>query len=125
MDGKDQWIGVFSSKVWIFEQSDDYILYKVYKNGNECEDKDNENLLKQYFQLDLNLTDYYKKWSEADPYFKEASQQFYGIRILKQDIVENIFSFICSSNNNITRLQQNYILCHKYVIVSLKDFKYG
>lgn len=65
----------------------------------------NEQLLKDYFRLDLNLNKYYKEWSSADQYFKAAAQQFYGIRILKQEIVENIFSFICSSNNNISRLE--------------------
>lgn len=66
--------------------------------------EDNESLLRNYFQLDLNLEEHYEKWSEADPYFKKAAQQFYGIRILKQDPIENIFSFICSSNNNISRI---------------------
>lgn len=27
-----------------------------------------------------------------------------GIRILKQDLIETLFSFICSANNNILRI---------------------
>ncbi|XP_022913870.1 N-glycosylase/DNA lyase [Onthophagus taurus] len=103
---KEQWIGIFDHKLWILEQENDAIKYQVYgdeENVNENE-KEYSKLLKNYFNLDINLQEYYKQWSDADPYFKKASKQFYGIRILKQDITENIFSFICSSNNNISRI---------------------
>ena len=45
----------------------------------------------------------YKLWSKVDPVFKDLSVKFSGVRMLRQDPVENIFSFICSSNNNISR----------------------
>ncbi|KAJ8951220.1 hypothetical protein NQ318_010247 [Aromia moschata] len=106
-DDKEQWIGVFNKTVWILQQSDDCILYKVHgpkiKKENENETYYN-GILRDYFHLDLNLEKYYTEWSLRDEYFKQASKQFYGIRILKQDVTENIFSFICSSNNHITRI---------------------
>lgn len=93
------------------------MLYRVY----ECEEsyghkkkqlktsKDDEynSLLTNYFRLDVEIGDYYKEWSLKDAYFKAAAEQFYGVRILNQDVVENIFSFICSSNNNIKRYLLN------------------
>ncbi|XP_052738768.1 N-glycosylase/DNA lyase isoform X2 [Bicyclus anynana] len=63
-----------------------------------------EELLKKYFRLDFNLSEYYTKWSEKDELFKEACKQFYGIRMLAQEPVENLFSFICSQNNHISRI---------------------
>lgn len=60
-------------------------------------------LLQNYFRLDVPIKDHYAQWADKDPYFKTAAEQFYGVRILNQDLVENIFSFICSSNNNIKR----------------------
>lgn len=80
-------------------------MYNVWHpNTEEVKDESYYNkLLSDYFQLDLNLKEYYDEWSQKDAFFKDAFEQFYGIRILKQDPVENIFSFICSSNNNIAR----------------------
>src|SRR5689334_3968559 len=56
--------------------------------------------LRDYFQLHVNLSDCYKRWSKADKNFAKIAGGFKGIRILKQDPVENLFCFICSQNNN-------------------------
>ncbi|XP_060065748.1 N-glycosylase/DNA lyase-like [Ylistrum balloti] len=63
-----------------------------------------EAILQDYFRLDVNLTDLYSTWSHSDPVFKRTATDFTGIRILRQDPVENLFSFICSSNNHISRI---------------------
>jgi N-glycosylase/DNA lyase len=46
----------------------------------------------------------YDDWAKVDPVFDGVREQFAGVRMLRQDPVENVFSFICSSNNNIQRL---------------------
>lgn len=71
------------------------------KNEEMCNE---EALLRDYFQLDVNLAELYAKWSKADPNFRSVASHFTGVRILRQDPVENLFSFICSSNNNISRI---------------------
>lgn len=73
---------------------------------------EDENLLKNYFRLDFALDEMYAKWSDSDPNFKEIAPKFHGVRMLKQDPVENIFSFICSSNNNIARYKQFIFAMH-------------
>ncbi|KAJ8300945.1 hypothetical protein KUTeg_022464 [Tegillarca granosa] len=71
--------------------------------------------LRDYFRLDVNLSDLYEKWSSVDDNFKKVSQNFEGIRILRQDPVENLFSFICSSNNHISRISSMVEkLCENY-----------
>lgn len=62
-----------------------------------------ESLLKAYFRIDVNLSECYAKWSKAHQHFKNESNKFYAIRQLNQDPVENLFSFICSQNNHISR----------------------
>lgn len=62
-----------------------------------------ESLLRTYFRLDINLSDCYEKWSLAHSHFASEAGKFYAIRVLDQDPVENLFSFICSQNNHISR----------------------
>ncbi|CAH2233943.1 jg21426 [Pararge aegeria aegeria] len=84
----DEWTGVFSKTVWKLRQREEFLQYKVIGS-----------LLQNF-----NLSDYYTKWSEKDDLFKAACKQFYGIRMLAQEPVENLFSFICSQNNHISRI---------------------
>ncbi|KAF9014005.1 DNA glycosylase [Cyathus striatus] len=60
--------------------------------------------LKDYFQLDVDLERLYQLWAQQDPVFARFQDRFSGIRILRQDPWENLVSFICSSNNNISRI---------------------
>ena len=62
------------------------------------------NFLGDYFQLNVKLKDLYEIWCFRDPAFKKVSEIFSGVRILRQDPTENLFSFICSSNNHISRI---------------------
>ncbi|XP_007248022.3 N-glycosylase/DNA lyase [Astyanax mexicanus] len=62
-------------------------------------------LLRDYFQLDVKLGDLYREWSDADQHFSQTAHIFTGVRMLRQDPVECLFSFICSSNNHISRIQ--------------------
>lgn len=97
-----QWLGVFAAKLWLLQQKGDCILYKVYEPHEQSEQTYNA-LLSNYLRLDVDLAEQYAKWGARDPHFQEAAQQFYGIRILRQDVTENLFSFICSQNNHISR----------------------
>ncbi|KAK3087076.1 hypothetical protein FSP39_001333 [Pinctada imbricata] len=83
-------------------------------------------ILRDYFQLDVNLSNLYKHWSSRDANFRNVSSSFEGVRILRQDPVENLFSFICSSNNNISRISSMVEkLCENYgKMVAEVDGKY-
>lgn len=97
---------MFRNKVWLLKQAESEIYFKVYpdEKGNE---NDYQTMLYNYFQLDVSLQDLYKKWASRDERFASLTLQDYrGIRMLGQDCVENVFSFICSSNNNISRISQ-------------------
>lgn len=75
--------------------------------GKETEDeKVVRDKLSDYFYLHLSLNDLYQQWAESDPIFKQKALHLKGIRMLRIDPVENLFSFICSSNNNIPRITQ-------------------
>lgn len=72
-------------------------------------------LIKHYFNVEPNLTELYRQWSSSDPNFAKKAPKFTGIRIMKQDAWEALIGFICSSNNNISRIgQMVHKLCINY-----------
>ncbi|ELU01650.1 hypothetical protein CAPTEDRAFT_113225 [Capitella teleta] len=100
-----EWTGVLKNLVWNLKQSDDLLFYKTLEESPAASsDLTQEDILKDYFQLHVNLSKLYEQWSSDDPNFKSKASSFRGVRILRQDPVENLFSFICSSNNNISRI---------------------
>ena len=70
------------------------------------ENDDTLDLLKHYLNIQPNLTALYKQWSAADKNFQKKAPKFTGVRILRQDAWEALICFICSSNNNISRIMQ-------------------
>ncbi|XP_035234135.1 N-glycosylase/DNA lyase-like, partial [Stegodyphus dumicola] len=136
-----EWQGVFSELVWTLKQdSKGNILYFVhhisenesnspsvkkmktsnYKKGSQGKDmtmssEKLDEMLRDYLNLHVKLEDLYKVWNKCDENFKEVSRKFKGIRILRQDPVENLISFICSANNNIPRITSMVEkLCRNY-----------
>lgn len=98
----------------------------------EEEGEEEREMLRDYFQLDVNLSDLYNTWGDADPHFRCIARAFTGrcvglpssevgqqsrvclirahcvssgVRMLRQDPTECLFSFICTSNNHISRIQ--------------------
>ena len=67
---------------------------------------DTEKLLHHYLNLEPNLSKLYEQWSASDKNFKKKAPKFTGVRILRQDAWEALICFICSSNNNISRITQ-------------------
>ncbi|XP_074861207.1 N-glycosylase/DNA lyase isoform X2 [Carettochelys insculpta] len=63
-----------------------------------------QQILHDYFQLDVDLAALYQAWGAADPHFQQVAANFPGVRILRQDPVECLFSFLCTSNNHLVRI---------------------
>ncbi|XP_076233957.1 8-oxoguanine DNA glycosylase [Calliopsis andreniformis] len=94
--------GIFDGCIWTLTQSDTHLSYVV--QGPLIDSKNYDQILTQYFRLDVSLEDLCKKWAAVDKHFKKMLSKMNGVRILNQDAVETVFSFICSSNNNIQRI---------------------
>uniref|UniRef100_A0A182N4Y3 N-glycosylase/DNA lyase n=1 Tax=Anopheles dirus TaxID=7168 RepID=A0A182N4Y3_9DIPT len=74
-----------------------------------------EQLLRIYFRLDVDLELLYQQWIMSHEHFANSATKFYAVRQLDQDPVENLFCFICSQNNHITRISDMVEkLCQKY-----------
>ncbi|NXB17609.1 OGG1 lyase, partial [Rhagologus leucostigma] len=111
------WTGVLGERVWTLRQDGDRLWYTVYDEEDEEEEQDGcpakaakldtaetDRILRDYFQLDVGLSALYRAWGAADPLFRKVANDFPGVRVLRQDPVECLFSFICTSNNHISRI---------------------
>ncbi|KAL2024179.1 hypothetical protein VTK56DRAFT_9335 [Thermocarpiscus australiensis] len=73
---------------------------------NDAGEDDTPSLLHNYFALSHSLSSLYDQWAASDANFARRAPAFTGIRILNQDPWEALVAFICSSNNNISRISQ-------------------
>ena len=98
-----------------------YNVFSLDKKALVYEYKDYAKILTEdvdyfinFFDLD---TDYsvIKQQLQKDKTLQEPLKYGYGIRILKQDFLETLISFIISSNNNILRIQKSLEqICSKF-----------
>lgn len=99
------------------ERNEYYIVVLRQPNHETLEFASVENLcdlsvlqahLVKYFRLEISLHVLHARdWLPRDPRFKAYAPQ--GIRMLAQEPWETLVSFICSSNNNISRITK---MCH-------------
>ena len=97
-------------RVICLQQSSTALYYKtlfpVQSTPEQTDSLQSETLpwIMDYFQLDVDLAQLYDQWGTADPVFRRFRHRFPGVRVLRQDPWETLISFICSSNNNISRI---------------------
>jgi hypothetical protein len=104
---KECWLGVIGTTVYGLRENGDDIYYCTFSKSNDSPDVEAATVrekLRDYLRLDISLEELYEKWCSSDKRFQDSSVQFAGIRLLRQDPVECLFSFICSQNNNIARI---------------------
>ncbi|GAA6004894.1 8-oxoguanine glycosylase OGG1 [Rhodotorula paludigena] len=113
---EEEWAFGWQDRTVVLRQEDDGLYYRSlypYKSPHAAYAADLASnttlpLLRSYFQLDTPLVPLYSDWSERDDKFKRKmarkGQRLEGIRVLKQDEWETLVSFICSANNNISRI---------------------
>ncbi|VDO40617.1 unnamed protein product [Brugia timori] len=115
----DIFFGVAKHRVWkIWRENDEQLGYEVLAKFSKARGNDLD-VLKDYFQLDIELMPLYKLWAENDKYFAHLLEnhrtKLEGIRVLGQDPLETVFAFICSANNHIRRITNMVeTLCELY-----------
>ncbi|XP_065193472.1 N-glycosylase/DNA lyase-like [Sycon ciliatum] len=98
------WTGVVGCfLVSLCRRCEERIQWSVHR-PHDADVAEVQSVILDYLALSVNLTALYKQWSDADENFRKVASSFPGIRILRQDPVETLFSFICSSNNHISRI---------------------
>jgi len=116
--GDDEWSCALHGRVLSFRQDPEFLYYRAIfppNASNSPEQDDTLALVKHYFNLGPNLVHMYDQWAAADSNFKKRAPKFTGVRILRQDPWEALIGFICSSNNNISRISKMvHSLCVNY-----------
>uniref|UniRef100_A0A1B0APN1 N-glycosylase/DNA lyase n=1 Tax=Glossina palpalis gambiensis TaxID=67801 RepID=A0A1B0APN1_9MUSC len=116
--GEAEWHGVAFNAFWMLRQNQERLFYKVYPNPLDSGIRDKkyyEQFLKCYLRLDFDLLKCVNQWRKAHQHFDKIAIHLKAVRVLNQDPLENIISFICSQNNNIKRISTMVQwLCNKY-----------
>lgn len=60
--------------------------------------------LLDFLNADIRLGEIWEVFSASDPRFAELARLLRGARVLRQDPLECLIQFLCSSNNNIARI---------------------
>lgn len=98
---EDYYVGVIKDRVIKIKQVKD-TLYIISSNMDNLED-----IVRYYFNLDLDYTSIEKRISIVDDNVKKAVKNTSGLRFLKQDFFETLISYIISANNNIPRISKS------------------
>ncbi|WCJ44390.1 N-glycosylase/DNA lyase OGG1 [Euphorbia peplus] len=65
-----------------------------------------ESALRDFLNVDVSLADVWAGFSVSDSRFAELAKYLQGARVLRQDPLECLVQFLCSSNNNIARISK-------------------
>lgn len=129
-ESENEFIGIVQHFLIRLKHNNDDLQYVFYTNEtfskiNE-EKVDCSKFLENYFQFSIRISDLIEKWSKVDQRFQNE-QIPSGIRLLAQEPLENLISFICSSNNNVQRITKMIqLLCQQYgtLIGTLNNIDY-
>lgn len=103
-----EWAGVVGTRLLVLRQAeqeppdgaDDPVWWRVAA-GAEAGAAD---VVHDYFRLGHDQTEIVARFCDADPRYNTAFPIYRGCRVIRQDPVECLFGFICSSNNNVKRI---------------------
>lgn len=107
--GPSEYTGVVGTYLFTLRQvvtDDDEEEVEYFIHNPSGFSQEAEAALRDYLNLSISLTDMWKGFAEADSRFAALAPYMGGARLLRQDPLECLFQFICSSNNNIQRITQ-------------------
>jgi N-glycosylase/DNA lyase len=94
---KNSWYGIHGDQVIKFTQSNKSIEFSSFPEDKSCDQK--------MFRLDDNIKEIFEEISH-DPLICRLSKAYPGLRLIRQEPHQCLFSFICASNTNIPMIRK-------------------
>ena len=109
----NEFAGVIGNALVSLKQTTDDVLFYFH---DQVPIEEARSILADYFQTSTSLSTLYTQWMKDSNFAAKVSQMdLTGLRVMRQDPIENTFAFICSSNNNISRISGMVdSLCSEY-----------
>ena len=90
-------------------QDDEAVFYETSPKARDL------GLVRDYFRLDVDLPALAKRFVQDDFHIQPALEEFAGLRVIRQDPVECLFSFLCTSASPLYRIRRTVAaLCREY-----------
>jgi N-glycosylase/DNA lyase len=93
----NSWYGIHGDRVIKFTQSDRYIEFCSFPEDKSCDQK--------MFRLDDDIKEIFEEISH-DPLVCRLVKAYPGLRLIRQDPHQCLFSFVCASNTNIPMIRR-------------------
>ena len=93
------WQGVVRDRLVELKVDNGTVLWRTYPDGGRA-------LVEDYLRLADDVNSIYARLSECDPCLSGLISKFRGLRLLRQDPTETLFSFLCSTANTIPRIRR-------------------
>lgn len=98
LDDEGWWSAAVGEKVLRVREADSGFLWETYPDN--ADDK----LFYDYFRLQDDIAAIYAYLSDSDEHVSELITRYAGLRIVRQDPYEAIFSYVCSTANSVPRI---------------------
>ncbi len=109
------WYGAIDDFPVELKEEDDWIFVKIPTPADQLE------RVQDYFQLAFDMAALYDTWKPRDKEFSELCGKFPGLRVLRQDPVECLFSFVVSQNNHVKRISSILLDIRKFAGKQISD----
>ena len=111
-DDLGRWTGVVGRKVVRLWREGPDILYEVFSGAPTSwsalsaggDTRGPDELLADYFRLDVDLRYLYDHFRSADERIRGAIDRLKGLRVLRQDPEDTLLSYMCTAANSLRRI---------------------